>query len=172
MISEKMQKALNEQVKNEIYSAHLYLAMSSWSSREDLDGFANWFRVQYQEEMTHAFKLYDYIVEQDGTAVVQQIDQPPQDFGSPKKAMEATLEHEKKVTAMIHDLVNLARDEKDHATEIMLQWFVTEQVEEEASANKILSMLKRCQENPGALFMIDQQLGQRVFNDPTTEAEA
>ncbi|MBN2211302.1 MAG: ferritin [Sedimentisphaerales bacterium] len=171
MISKKMLTAINEQIKNELYSAYLYLSMAAWAVDNDFEGMANWFRVQQQEETFHAMKFYDYIVEQGGRVKLLQIDEPPHDFKSPVKVFEDTLAHEKKVTAMIHALMNQAIAEKDHATQILLQWYVSEQVEEEASATQILKRIRLAGDNPGALFMLDQQLGQRTFTPPAS-AEA
>jgi len=168
-ISSKMEKALNQQVKREMYSASLYLAMSAYCSDNDLNGFANWFRVQAMEEMTHAMKIYGYVIERGGRAIVPGLDQPPEDFGSPVKAFAAALEHEEKVTGWINDLVNQAIDEKDHATNSFLQWFVDEQVEEEASATDILKKVEMVGGKPHGLFMLDRELSQRVFHPPTGE---
>ncbi|MBN1764678.1 MAG: ferritin [Sedimentisphaerales bacterium] len=171
MISKKMEKAINTQMQREIYSASLYLAMSSYCSGLDLNGFANWYRIQAMEEMTHAMKFYDYIIEQSGKAIVPAVEQPPQEFDSPQATFEGALEHEKKVTAWINELVDIAIAEKDHATNIFLQWYVTEQVEEEAHANEILQKVKRIGTQGPGLFMIDQQLAQRVFTPPAAPAE-
>jgi ferritin len=168
MISKKMQDSLNEQIKNEIYSAYLYLSMSAYCDSIDLKGFASWMRVQYQEEMFHAFKMYDYILEQDGQVQLLAIDQPPYDFESPEKVFQATLEHERKVTAIINNLMDLALEEKDHASNIFLQWFITEQIEEESTAKRILQEIKMAGVHPQGLFMIDRELGQRVYTPPAT----
>ena len=170
MISKKMEKALNEQIKNEMYSASLYLAMSAYCSDQNLGGFANWFRIQAMEEMTHAMKMYDYIFEQNGCAKVPGIDEPPADFKSPEGCFAGALEHEQKVTGWINDLVNLALEEKDHATNIFLQWFVTEQIEEEANALDNLNKVKMVGGKPHGLYMIDRELAGRVFVSPTSSA--
>lgn len=166
MISEKMQKAFNNQINAELYSAYLYLSMSSYFQSINLPGFANWMRVQEQEERFHALKLYDYIIARDGKVTLTAIDGPPCKWKNTLDAIEATLIHEQKVTAMINDLVYLARDVKDNASEIFLQWYVTEQVEEEDNVNKILGQLKIIKDAPQALFMLDKELGLRVFNPP------
>jgi ferritin len=168
MISEKMEAALNQQMQREFYSASLYLSMSAWCSDNDLNGFANWFRIQAMEEMTHAMKFYDFIFERDGRAVVPALDEPPRDFKSFENAFQEALGHERKVSAWINELVDLALEEKDHATNSFLQWFVSEQVEEEDTAKSILQQIKLVGEAGQGLFMLDRELGQRVFTPPTT----
>ena len=163
MINEKMTDVLNKQINNEIYSAYLYMSMSAHSTHIGLKGFANWFMVQYQEEMVHAMKLYDYINSQGGKVRLQSLDQPPSEFDSPLDMFEKTLTHEQFITKCINDLVDLAMAEKDHATNIFLQWFVTEQIEEEGNDNDIISKLKRIGGDGNALFMIDKELATRVF---------
>lgn len=169
MISEKMTSAINEQINAEIFSAYLYLSMSSYASFTGLKGAANWFYVQAKEEMTHAERLYNYVNSQGKRVVLTAIDAPQVEFASILDAFEVTLEHEKKVTALINNLVNLASDEKDHATEIYLQWFVTEQVEEEESAQEIIDRLKLAGETGAGLFMVDKELEARVFTPPAAE---
>jgi ferritin len=161
MLGKKLQDAMNEQIKNELYSAYLYLSMSAYCEAANLPGFAHWMRVQAQEEEAHAMKFYNFIHERGGRVVLQAIDQPPVEFPSPLAVFEQTLEHEQKVTGMIHDLYALAVEEKDYASQIFLQWFVTEQVEEEASASQILEMLKMIGDKGHALIMLDRQLGRR-----------
>ena len=171
MLSERMTEALNEQVNKEIYSAYLYLSMSAYSTFIGMKGFANWFMVQYQEEMVHAMKIYDYINDQGGQVKLLAVEQPPTEFGSPLEMFEKTLEHEKFVTKCINDLVDLAIKEKDHASNIFLQWFVTEQIEEEANDNEIISKLKLVGKDGKGLFMIDKELAARVFTPPATSKE-
>ena len=166
MLSEKMADVLNKQLNNEIYSAYLYLSMSAHSTFIGLKGFANWFMVQYQEEMVHAMKIYDYVNNQGGQVKLMAIAQPPTEFGTPLDMFEKTLEHEKFITKYINDLVNLAIEEKDHATNIFLQWYITEQIEEEANDNEIISKLKLVGNEGNGLFMIDQELAARVFTPP------
>ena len=168
MLSERITEALNKQINNEIYSAYLYLSMSAHSTFIGLKGFANWFMVQYQEEMVHAMKIYDYINAQGGQVKLMAVAQPPIEFGSPLEMFEKTLEHEKFVTKCINDLVDLAIEEKDHASNIFLQWFVTEQIEEEANDNEIISKLKLVGKEVNGLFMIDKELAARVFTPPAT----
>jgi ferritin len=163
MLSEKMFEAMNDQIKHEIYSAHIYLAMSAHFMDENLPGFANWMRVQYEEEMFHAFKFYDYIFERGGKVELQTIDQPPTEFDTPLSIFEEALAHEKKVTALIHNLYAIAVEEKDYASQVFLQWFITEQVEEEDSAQELVDTLKRMGDSVNGLFMLDRQLGTRTF---------
>lgn len=170
MISKKMTDSINGQVNREIYSAYLYVSMAAYAASLGLKGFANWFQVQVQEELFHARKMYDYINQQGGRAVMKAIEEPPGDFKSPKDLFEKTLEHEKKVTAMINKLASQAKTENDHATGIFMQWFVTEQVEEEANALEILQKLNLIGKDANGLFMVDTELAQRVFTPPAGPA--
>ncbi|MHC4430373.1 MAG: ferritin [Planctomycetota bacterium] len=171
MISKKMQDALNEQVNAELYSAYLYLSMESYFRSKNMNGFANWMRVQTQEEMSHVMKFYDFIDERGGRIVLKPIEGPPTEWDSPLAAFEAVYEHEQKVTGLVNELVNLAIVEKDHATNSFLQWFVDEQVEEEASADQAVQQLKMIEGAPGGIFLFDRELGQRVFTPPAAEGE-
>lgn len=166
MISKKMENALNEQINAELYSAYLYLAMAAYFESENLPGFAVWMRVQFEEETSHAMKIFDFVNERRGRVALKAIDKPAKEWKSPLAAFEASFEHEQMVSGRINELVNLALAEKDHATNAFLQWFVTEQVEEETSVDTIVQKLKMADKAPGALFMIDQELGQRTFNPP------
>lgn len=170
MISESMAKAINNQINAELYSAYLYLSMSAYTASEGLPGTANWLYIQAQEEMTHAMRFYAYLNRVGARVELAAIAEPPRDFESPVHIYEEVLTHERKVTALINDLVNLAREERDHATEIELQWFVTEQVEEEENANDILAQFKLAGATGGGLFMIDRELGTRVFTPPPPRA--
>lgn len=172
MLNERMAEALNTQLNKEIYSAYLYLSMSAYSSFIGLKGFANWFMVQYQEEMVHAMKIYNYVDSQGAQVKLMAIEQPPTEFESALEMFEKTLEHEKFITKSINDLVNLAIEEKDHATNIFLQWFVTEQIEEEGNDNDIISKLKLVGDKGNGLFMIDRELASRVFTPPARPEEA
>lgn len=163
MLSKKMADALNGQINKEMYSAYLYLAMSAYSEHTGLKGFANWFYVQYHEEMEHAMRIYHYLQEQGEQVKLGAIDQPPAEFGTPLEMFEKTLEHERFITKSIHGLVDLATAEKDYATQIFLQWFVTEQVEEESNDNEIIDRLKLVGEGGNGLFMLDRELGARQF---------
>ena len=163
MIKGKIENELNKQLNAELYSSYLYLSMSAYFESINLKGFANWMRVQAQEELVHAMKFYDYINERGGRAVLMAIDAPPAKWQSPFVVFEHVYEHEQKVTGLIHDLVNLAISENDHATNNFLQWFVAEQVEEESSADEIVQKLKLVEDARGGIFMLDKELGQRVF---------
>ena len=161
MINEEVQTAMNEQIKNELYSAYLYLAMSAHFESQNLPGFARWMRAQAREEQTHALKFFDFLNERGGRVVLQAIDQPPVEFGSPFAVFEEVLAHEIKVTNLIHDLYALALGKSDYASQVFLQWFVSEQVEEEANATKIVEQLRMVGDKPQGLLMLDHALGQR-----------
>lgn len=166
MISERMQEALNEQVNKEFYSAYMYLAMSAYCNTIGLPGFANWMRMQYEEESLHVTKMYDYILDQGGVIHLKTIEEPEQTFGTPLEIFEQTLEHEQYVTGLIHKLMDLAVEERDYATQAFLQWYVTEQVEEEANVNDIVAPLRMVGDDKGGLMMIDQQLAVRQTPAP------
>jgi ferritin len=166
MLSEKMLKSINHQINREHYSAYLYLSMASYATAEGLNGFANWFTVQMKEEIFHAEKMYNYVNQQGGRVLLEAVEQPPSDFSSMLDLFEKTLEHEKGVTTMINNLVKLAREEDDYATESFLQWYVTEQVEEEASPSEIIQKLKFIGKDGRGLLMIDKDLATRVFTVP------
>ncbi len=170
MISEKMQEALNGQVNKEFYSAYLYLAMSAYCNTIGLPGFSNWMRQQYDEENLHVTKMYDYILAQGGTIHLQQIDEPPTEFGTPLEIFEQTLAHEQFVTGCINELMTLAVEERDYASQTFLQWYVSEQVEEEANVNDILAPLRMVGKEGGGLMMIDQQLAKRLPPAPLAPA--
>ena len=167
MLSKKITERLNRQINRELYSAYFYMGMASYASSLGLNGFANWFNVQVKEELTHAERFYNYVTHQGARAMLDDIETPPQDFKSPTDLFERTLGHEQKVTKMIHDLVDLARKEKDHATETHLAWFVTEQVEEEANATEALQKLALVGKDGNGLLVLDSQLAARVFVPPT-----
>ncbi len=163
MLTEKMNKALNEQINKEMYSAYLYMAMSAQCTHDGLNGFGNWFMVQYHEKMAHAMKIYDYVNEQGGKVTLENIEKPPEQFGTPLEMFQATLKHEQFVTSSINNLVALAYEEKDYATQIFLQWFVTEQIEEEANDNDMIAKLKLIGNDGNGLFMLDKDLASRTF---------
>ncbi len=170
MISEKMQGAINKQVTAEFYSAHLYLSMAAYLDSIDVPGFAQWMRIQYQEEVSHATKLMEYVIERDGRAIITGFEDPQVEWKSVLDIFESAYAHEQKVTAMINNLMDIAIEEKDHAASIFLQWFVNEQVEEEATAKGIIQQLKLLGDSKAGLFQIDRELGQRVFTPPTATA--
>lgn len=161
MISAKMVVALNSQIKHELYSSHLYLAMSAYCDRQNLKGFAHWMRMQADEERGHAMKIYDYLLQLSQTVKLEAIDQPPTEFGSPKQVFQQVLDHERKVTALIHGLYEQAVGEKDYRTQIMLQWFVTEQIEEEENAEEILTKIEQVEEKISSVLWIDKELKKR-----------
>jgi ferritin len=166
MISEKMVKALNDQINAELYSAYLYLAMKAYFESQNLGGFANWMNVQTQEEIVHAMKFYDFVNSRNGRVELGAIEKPPGDWASPMEVFEAVYKHEQLVTDRINKLVELAQGLKDHATESFLKWFVDEQVEEEANDVAVIQKLKLMQNAPGGMFMLDNELAQRVFTPP------
>ncbi len=166
MISKKLQDAINSQINKEFYSAYFYLAMSAYCKTKDLDGFANFFYVQYQEEIFHAMKFYNYLLDRGGDVVLAKIDMPPADFKSPLDVFEKTLEHEQIVTKSINDLLDLSIKENDHASASFLKWFVDEQVEEEATVSRLVNKMKLVGDNVGGLFIVDSELKARVFTPP------
>ena len=160
---------LNRQVNAELYSSYLYLSMAAYFESINLKGFANWMKIQAQEEVTHAMKFFDYINERGGRVTLDAIKKPPAEWKSPLDVFENTYKHEVNVTKMINSLVDLAIKEKDHATYNMLQWFVAEQVEEEASADAIRQQLKFIGKDGRGLLMLDRELSRRVFTPPAQE---
>ncbi len=167
-MTERMEDALNKQLNAELYSAYMYLSMTAWFESVNLTGFASWMKTQVVEEIEHGMKFYDFINDRGGRVTLMPIEGPPTDWDSPVDVYEAAFKHEQYVTSLINDLVNLAIEEKDHATQIFLQWFVTEQVEEEASFGAILERLRMIGEAPSPLFMMDRELGQRKVSVPTS----
>ena len=166
MISKKMVKALNEQVNAELFSAYLYLSMEAHFKSLNLNGFANWMRVQTQEEISHAMKIYGFIDERGGRITLKAIEGPQTKWDSPPAVFKDVYKHEQKVTSLINDLVDLAIEEKDHATNTFLQWFVNEQVEEEATFQGLLDKLNLVRGKGDGLLMLDKELSTRVFTPP------
>jgi ferritin len=162
MQSKTIQDAMNEQIKNELYSAYIYLSMSAYFESINLPGAAHWMRLQSQEEVEHAMKFFEHINERGGRVSLMAIDAPPVEFDSPLAAFQMAYEHEQKVTGMIHNIYRLAIEEKDYAANTMLQWFVDEQVEEEKSAQEVVDNLEMIGDNKMGLFMLDRGLGQRA----------
>ena len=171
MISKKMEDALNNQIREELFSAYLYLSMSAWFETLNLKGFANWMNVQNQEEQVHAMKIFNFINERGGTVKLQKIEQPQHEWKSSLEAFEAAYKHEQHITGCINDLVHMAMEEKDRATQVFLDWFVNEQVEEEASADEIVQNLKLVGDHGHGMLMLDREFGQRVFAPPAATAE-
>jgi ferritin len=167
MLNKKMIQALNEQINREMYSAYLYMSMSACSNKMGLKGFANWFMVQYHEEMFHAMKLYEYVQRQGADVKLETIKAPPMEFASQLDMFTQTLAHEQYITKSINELMDLAMEKKDHATQIFLEWYVTEQVEEEENDNDIIAQLKLIGDNPHALLMLDRELTARQATIPT-----
>lgn len=166
MLSPQMEKALNDQVNAEMFSAYLYLAMVAYFQDKNLPGFANWMTVQNQEETFHAMKFFRYISERGGRVTLAAIDTPQFEWKSPLDAMESAQQHEAYITGRINDLVNVAVEEKDHATNSFLRWFVDEQVEEEDNVNNVVQKLRLLGKDGGGLFMMDRDLATRVFTPP------
>lgn len=169
MLSSSMNQALNKQINEELFSAYLYLAMSAKSDSMGLTGFANWFKMQYQEELAHADRFFHYILERDGEVALDAIGKPEVGDVAPLDLFEKGLEHEQHITACIFKLKDLARSESDHATDVFLEWFVNEQVEEEATTRGVIDQLRLVKDNPSGLFLIDRELSARKAED---EAEA
>ncbi len=168
MISKQLQESINAQINRELYSEYLYLAMSAWFAEQNLEGFANWMYVQSQEERFHAIKLYHYVIERGGQVILEQIDKPPSEFDNPLIAFEMTLQHEQFITDNINKLMDLAISVNDHAAKSFLQWYVDEQVEEEASADKLQKHLAMIKDNVHGILMLDRELATRTFTPPAT----
>lgn len=166
MINQRVQKAINEQINAEFYSAFLYLSMSAYFEGENLPGFASWMNVQFQEEQFHALKFFNYLSERGGVVELETIEKPKTTWENAIDVYEETLDHERVVTGLINKLMDIALEEKDHATVSFLGWFIDEQVEEESTAEGILNQLKRINGEGNGLFMIDKELGARVFAPP------
>ena len=166
MFDKKIEDAFNDQLNFEIFSANIYMSMAAQFDSMKLKGFANWMKIQYQEEILHMTKFYDFINERGGHVIISAIEAPPTAWDSPLAAFEHALHHERIVSSRINELVSLAVEKKDHASVNFLQWFVGEQVEEEASADGVIQQLKLAGDAPGALFILDRELGARVFTPP------
>ena len=169
MITKKMEQALNEQINREFYSAYLYLAMSAYCNKLNLPGAEHWFRMQYDEEVIHMTKMFDYVMQHGGEAHLMKVDEPPHEFGTILDVFEASLAHEQSVTKWINELLDVAVEEKDHATQVFLQWYISEQVEEESNVGDIVQRLTLAGDNGGALMMLDDKLYQRLPPAPLTE---
>lgn len=170
MLKDTVEKALNAQINAEIHSAYLYLSMSAWFQSQGLPGFANWMKIQYQEELTHAMKFFNYVHERNGRVFLEPIAGVEQEFASIIDAFEKTLAHEQKVTSLINGLVDVAMAASDHATQSFLKWFVDEQVEEEATVQGILDDLRLINGQGNGLFLLNRELATRTFVD-STQAE-
>ncbi len=160
-MTEKMAKAMNDQLNEELFSSYLYLSMAAYFENLGLRGFAHWMEVQAKEELEHAMKFYRFINERGCRVLLKEVRAPETDWNSPLHAFEEALKHEKYITSRINELMRLSREENDYASEIFLQWFVTEQVEEEASVGEVVDKLKLVKDSPNGLFIIDRELGMR-----------
>ena len=159
--NDKLEQAFNDQIQAEMYSSYLYLSMSAYFESINMPGFAHWMRVQTHEEQEHAMKLYKYVVERGGRVALQAIQQPPVDFGSTLAVAEMTYAHEQKVSALIYKLYDLAAEVGDHAASVFLQWYISEQVEEEDNTRTIVDQLNMIGEHSMGLIMLDRQLAAR-----------
>ncbi|MBD3179874.1 MAG: ferritin [Candidatus Latescibacteria bacterium] len=171
MINEKVNKAFNEQIQKEMYSAYLYLSMATQFYADGLEGISQWLRSQALEELTHAMKFFDHITERDGRVELEAIEKPPSEWDSPVSAFKDALKHEEYITGEINNLVDLTEKEKDYASKTLLQWFVDEQVEEEGSVSKVLQELEMVKESPHGLLMVDKELGGRTIAAEQEEEE-
>lgn len=160
MLNKKVEAVMNDQLQNELQSAYVYLGMSAYCESQSLPGMATWLRNQFEEEQLHAMKFYNFILDREGQVTLKQLDAAPTDYGSPLQVFETALEHEKKVTADINDLYDLANKEHDFASQAWLDWFAQEQVEEEKTVGQIVDDLKRVS-NGNGLYMLDRELGSR-----------
>ena len=166
MLNKRLEVELNNQLNAELYSAYLYLSMSASLASKNLSGFSNWMKVQFEEEQFHALKLYNYIIDRGGKVTLTEIEAPKTEWTDILDVFRDVLAHEEKVTSLINELVNIAMEEKDHATVSFLQWFVTEQVEEEATVSDLLDQLKLVEGKGSGLFILDREAKQRVFTPP------
>ncbi len=169
MLDEKMKEALIDQINEEFYSAYLYLSMSAYFSKIGLKGFANWMNVQYKEEVDHGMKMFNYVISRGEDVKLQAIKEPPSEWNSPLHAFEETLKHEQHITERINYLVDIAEEVKDRATYNFLQWFIDEQVEEEENDREIIDKLKLIEGSKNGLFMLDKELGARVYTPLVNE---
>ncbi|PIQ08074.1 MAG: ferritin [Ignavibacteriales bacterium CG18_big_fil_WC_8_21_14_2_50_31_20] len=170
MISKKMEQALNQQLNRELFSSYLYLSMATYFESKNLIGMSKWMRLQAEEEHIHSMKLLDFIQKIGGRVILEQIDKPQIDWDSPLKVFQETLEHEEFITKHINELTDLAIEERDHSTRTFLQWYVDEQVEEEAVANEIVQKFNLIGDSKSGLYMLDQELGARIPS-PNTQTK-
>ncbi len=166
MFSDKMNDAINEQINAEIFSGYLYLAMAAWFAEKGLGGCEHWMKNQAQEELSHAMKFFNHVYERGGKVEIKAIAKPDTEWSSPLNVFEATLKHERHITSLINDLMTLAVEEKDYASQNFLQWYIAEQVEEETTADEIRSKFELAGDSKPALLMLDKVLGTRVFTYP------
>ncbi|MEM7782939.1 MAG: ferritin [Planctomycetota bacterium] len=165
MLTSKIQSALNKQLNQEMHSAYVYLAMAAEADKMGLPGFTNWFKMQYNEELSHADRFFNFILERDGEVFLDTIAKPEISVESPLSLFEKALDHEKHITSCIFKIKDLAKEESDHATDVFLEWFVSEQVEEEANTRGVIDQLKMVKDNANGLFLIDRELAGRKEDD-------
>ncbi len=170
MLSEKLQEAINDQINFEFYSGYIYLAMSAWLKSQNLNGMAHWMEIQYQEEQIHAMKFFNYVSDRGGLVKLKAIEQPQTEWKSPLDAFETAYKHEQIVTGRISNLMDLALNERDHVTNVLLQWFINEQIEEEASVRDMGDQIRMAGTSSESIFMLDREMAQRVLT--TTAASA
>ncbi|SMG32621.1 ferritin [Dethiosulfovibrio salsuginis] len=168
-LRDKMEKAINDQINAELFSSYLYKSMASWFESQDLPGMANWMNIQAKEEMDHAMKFYDYVIERGGRVIFQAIEAPQSNWESPLDAFKAAYDHEVYISRRIDDLMDMALEEKDHATRIMLNWFVEEQVEEEDNASTNVAKVEMLKDSKRGMYMLDKEFASRVYNPPVAE---
>ena len=176
MIGERLNQAMNDQIKNELESYYIYLSMAAYFHSISLDGMGHWMRCQAHEEMVHAMKFFEHLIDRDGKVVLQDLQQLKTEWSSPLEAFQDAYEHEKFITGKINDLTTISREEKDYASEPLLAWFSDEQIEEEASTGKIADELEMIGEDKSGLLMLDRELAQRAYPagsplDPTAGAD-
>jgi ferritin len=169
MINKKLENELNKQMNAELYSAYLYLSMGAYLSKQNLNGFSHWMQIQFQEEQSHAMKLFQYILDRGGEVKLEKIEKPKTTWEGIVDVFDNIVKHESKITSMINSLVDVAMTEKDHATVAMMQWYVSEQVEEEASVSLLYDQLKLIEGKGPGLFMLDREANQRVFTPAPTK---
>lgn len=161
MLSKSVEGALNEQIRHEFSSAYVYLSMCAYFERSNFSGFAHWARLQAQEEVVHGMKLFDYLNDRGGVVELQAVEKPPAEFASPLAVFEQALEQEREVTQLIHRLYEVAAEEKDYATQVALEWFITEQVEEEKTGSEVVEQLRLVREDRTGLLLLDREMAQR-----------
>ncbi|MBS5937597.1 ferritin [Clostridium sartagoforme] len=167
MLSKKLLQGLNDQINFEFYSSYTYLAMAGYCESIDLSGFANFFRVQAKEELDHAMKLYDYVYQKNGSVVLEQVNKPQGDYDGIIDVFEKGYEHEQLVTRKIYELTDIAYEEREHSTISLLKWFIDEQVEEENNFNSLVKRVRRIEDNPAGLYLMDDELATRVYTTNT-----
>ena len=167
MINSKVEKAINEQINKEYFSAYLYLSMSAYCEKESLSGIANWMKIQFEEEQFHAMKFFNYINERGGTVILTSLEDPKTEWNNIIEVFEDTLEHERFITKSINDVMTIAIEEKDYATVSFLNWYIDEQVEEEDNAETILNRLNLIKGAGNGILMLDKEMSTRVFVPPT-----